>query len=182
MTTIQRVLEVAYAEVGTVEKPVNKTKYGKWNNTDGQPWCGAFVNWVFSQAKVKVPNCTYTPAGAAKFKALKTWHEKGEPVAGDVVFFDFPNDGVDRISHVGIVVRALANGNVITIEGNTTVAGQKGDERNGGGVAIKERKMSQIVGWGRPHYRPGIHAIVAQILAAHDNPAPKPVVKKAVKK
>lgn len=181
MTTVQKVLEIAFAEVGTIEKPVNKTKYGAWNNTNGNPWCGAFVNWVFSHARVKCPNCTYTPAGAAKFKALKTWHESGEPKAGDVIFFDFPSDDVDRISHVGIVVRALANGRILTIEGNTTVAGQKGDERNGGGVAVKERKMSDIVGWGRPAYQPAVHPIVAHIVALHENPLSLPK-KKVVKR
>lgn len=182
MTTIQRVLEIAAAEVGTIEKPVNKTKYGKWNGTDGNPWCGAFVNWVFSQAHVRVPNCTYTPDGAAKFRALKTWHESGEPKAGDVIFFDFPHDGVDRISHVGIVVRALANGKILTIEGNTTAKGVKGDQRNGGGVAVKERSMSEIVGWGRPNYKPATHPIVAQIVAQHEHPASQNPIKKAVKK
>jgi len=171
MTTIQHILEIALAEVGTIEKPVNKTKYGAWNNTNGSPWCGAFVNWVASHARVKVPNCTYTPAGAAKFKALKTWHTEGEPKPGDIIFFDFPNDDKDRISHVGIVVRSLSNGNVLTIEGNTTLQGVKGDERNGGGVAIKERKPAEIVGWGRPNYKPGIHPIVAEIVARHQHPA-----------
>lgn len=182
MTTVQAVLETAFAEVGYTEKPVNKTKFGKWNNTDGQPWCGAFVNWVFSHARVKCPNCTFTPAGAAKFKALRTWHEKGEPLPGDVIFFDFPHDGVDRISHVGIVVRALANGKILTIEGNTTLKGAKGDERNGGGVAVKERKMSEIVGWGRPNYKPAVHPIVAKIVAQHEHPAAQNIVKKVAKK
>ena len=62
---------------------------------------------------------------------------------------DFPHDGVDRISHVGIVASVHAN-SVTTIEGNT--GGDNKDQRNGGMVLVKERKTgdgSPIVGYGR---------------------------------
>ena len=178
MTTAARILEVAFAEVGTAEKPVNKTKYGKWNSTDGQPWCGAFVNWCANQAGMKNRvNCTYTPSGAAKFKALNQWREKPKP--GDYVFFDFPNDGVDRISHVGFVVYVEADGDVVTIEGNTTGRGKKGDERNGGQVEVKVRKAKEIVGYGRPSYKPSDTAPIEAKVKAYLNPKPAAPVKKA---
>jgi len=38
-------IEVALAEVGTIETGENLTKYGKFTKADGLPWCGSFVNW-----------------------------------------------------------------------------------------------------------------------------------------
>jgi hypothetical protein len=43
--TNARLIEVAAAEVGTIEEGDNLTKYGKFTKADGLPWCGSFVNW-----------------------------------------------------------------------------------------------------------------------------------------
>ena len=52
--TAARLIEVATAEVGTVEGPKdNETKYGKFTKADFQPWCGSFVNWCANEAGVK---------------------------------------------------------------------------------------------------------------------------------
>ena len=66
---------------------------------------------------------------------------------------DFPGDGIDRISHVGIVLDFVyGKDEVICIEGNTSGTG---DQRNGGMVMIKTRSLSkQIVGFGVPKYVP----------------------------
>ena len=37
--TAAKVIEVAVAEVGYVEKPENITKYGEYMKADGLPWC-----------------------------------------------------------------------------------------------------------------------------------------------
>lgn len=176
MRTAQDALVAAFAEVGTVEKPDNLTKYGHWNGTDGQPWCGAFVRWVMARSTVgvKIPNCTYTPTGAQGFKDLGRWHDKGDPKPGDVIFFDFPHDGIDRISHVGIVVRAEPNGDVFTIEGNTS-SSSAGDQRNGGCVAIKRRTRKEIVGWGRPEYKDAPTPVVPAIVDFYQDHKVKPV-------
>ncbi|CAB4142201.1 TIGR02594, TIGR02594 family protein [uncultured Caudovirales phage] len=144
--TAARILEVALAEVGTIEEGDNLTKYGKFTKADGLPWCGSFCNWVFAQAGVKVHSVVSTPIGAHKFKETSRWHEK--PAIGDLAFMDFPHDGVDRISHVGIVVGIEGN-TITTIEGNTSGAG--GDQRNGGMVMVKQRTIGkEVVGFGRP--------------------------------
>lgn len=161
---LDKFLEVAAGEVGYIEGPAdNQTKYQKTN----QPWCGAFVNWVAKQAGVKIPDCTYTPAGAKAFAEAKRWQgiAEAEPMPGDLVFFDFPNDGFDRISHIGIVERVKKNGIIVTIEGNTA-PDTKGDQRNGGQVARKIRAYKVknrgkvlpslpvfIVGFGRPKFK-----------------------------
>jgi hypothetical protein len=64
---------------------------------------------------------------------------------------DFPHDGVDRISHIGIVVK-VASDSITTIEGNTSGTG---DQRNGGMVMVKTRTVGkEVVGFGRPKYVP----------------------------
>jgi len=147
--TAARILEVALAEVGTIEEGDNLTKYGKFTKADGLPWCGSFCNWVFAEAGVKVHSVVSTAIGAHKFKETSRWHEK--PAIGDLAFMDFPHDGVDRISHVGIVVGIEGN-TITTIEGNTSGTG---DQRNGGMVMIKQRTVGkEVVGFGRPKLVP----------------------------
>ena len=148
--TAAAVVEVALKEVGYIEEPENITKFGKFTNADGLPWCGSFCNWVFSEAGVKLPSMVSTAAGAHKLKEVSRWVDS-EPKIGDLAFMDFPHDGVDRISHIGIVVGVKAK-TVITIEGNTSGSG---DQRNGGMVMIKERAFGsgkEIVGFGRPKF------------------------------
>jgi surface antigen len=90
--------------------------------------------------------------------------ETATPQPGDIVYFDFPGDNVNRISHVGIVVKDNGDGTVTCVEGNTA-PDKKGDQRNGGECCLKVRaykkkngsklRKSQavaIVGFGRPKF------------------------------
>lgn len=160
---IAKFIEIAKAEIGTVEGPKdNETKYGKFTKANFQPWCGSFVMWCANQAGVKLPGSTvYTPAGADAFKKFNRWFDarKDDPQPGDIIYFDFPDDGVDRISHVGICIKNNGDGTIETVEGNTS--GPKGDQRNGGMVLQKTRAYEKnnkkklevaIVGWGRPNF------------------------------
>lgn len=180
-----RLVEVALGEVGYIEGPKdNETKYGKFAKANFQPWCGSFVMWCASEASVKVPNTVYTPAGAQAFIKAGTWQpvETASPAVGDICYFDFPNDNVDRISHVGIVVAVNTDGTVDVVEGNTS-ADKKGDQRNGGEACLKNRaykkkngsklrksQLVSIVGFGRPAFGQPVKAKVASA---------KPAVKKA---
>jgi hypothetical protein len=120
------------------------------------------VNWCGNEAGVKIPNTVYTPGGAAAFKKAGSWidGDVADPEPGDIAYFDFPSDGVDRISHVGIVVEDNGDGTVWCVEGNTTGEGKKGSQRNGGECcrklrAFKKNKkgiMISIVGFGRPKF------------------------------
>jgi len=161
--TAERLIEVALAEVGYIEGPkYNETKYGKFAKADFQPWCGSFVMYCANEAGVKIPNTVYTPGGAAAFKKAGAWidGDVADPEPGDIAYFDFPSDGVDRISHVGIVVEDNGDGTVWCVEGNTTGEGKKGSQRNGGECckklrAFKKNKkgiMISIVGFGRPKF------------------------------
>ena len=160
-----RLVEVALSEVGYIEGPKdNETKYGKFTKSNFQPWCGSFVMWCANEAGVKVPNTVYTPAGAQAFIKAGTWQpvETAAPAVGDICYFDFPNDGVDRISHVGIVIEDNEDGTVWCIEGNTS-SKKSGSQRNGGEAckqlrAFKKNKAGvqvSIVGFGRPKFKSG---------------------------
>lgn len=164
MSQKSQIVAVATAELGLIEGPKeNQTKYQKIN----QPWCGAFVNWVFKEVGVKIPNCISTLAGATAFKKNNAWQdaESATPEVGDCVFFDFPHDGIDRISHIGIVIKDNGDGTVTTIEGNT-VPDKRGDQRNGGQVCQRVRAYKKknrgklkpslpvsVVGFGKPTFK-----------------------------
>jgi len=158
----------ARGELGVIEGPKdNETKYGAFTKANFLPWCGSFVNWCANEVGLKIPNCVSTVVGAQAFIKKDQWEKVDEatPLPGDIVFFDFPNDGVDRISHVGIVVKDNGDGTVTCIEGNTS-PDKKGDQRNGGqvcqkiraykvknGSKIKKSLPVYIVGFGKPVFK-----------------------------
>jgi len=158
----------ARGELGVIEGPKdNETKYGAFTKANFLPWCGSFVNWCANEVGLKIPNCVSTVVGAQAFIKKDQWEKVDEavPLPGDIVFFDFPNDGVDRISHVGIVVKDNGDGTVTCIEGNTS-PDKKGDQRNGGqvcqkiraykvknGSMIKKSLPVYIVGFGKPVFK-----------------------------
>lgn len=151
--TAERLIQIAEAEIGYAETFDNLTKYGEAMKANGLPWCGSFVNWCARKAKVKIPNTVSTVNGSNAFKKLDKW-STSIPSSGWIAYFDFPDDSVNRISHVGIVVKDLGKGWCETIEGNTSGAG--GSQRNGGEVMRKKRQYSKggsIVGFGRPDFK-----------------------------
>jgi hypothetical protein len=162
-------IAVAKVELGVIEGPKdNETKYGAFMKANFLPWCGSFVNWCANEVNLKIPNCVSTVVGAKAFEKKKQWELASDiatPLPGDIVFFDFPNDGVDRISHVGIVVKDNGDGTVTCIEGNTA-PDKKGDQRNGGQVCLKVRAFKKkngsklrrsqavtVVGFGKPVFK-----------------------------
>lgn len=154
MATADDVLRLAATTVGEVESPpnTNQTKHTRWYGLTG-PWCAMAVSFWFHHAGLPLPASTskgfaYTPAGAAWFQKQDRWTTR--PARGHVVFFDFPGDGVNRISHVGIVESVRADGAIVTIEANTS-PGNGGSQRDGGGVYRRVRS-SGIVGYGVPAY------------------------------
>jgi hypothetical protein len=164
--TVARIIEVAKAEVGTIEGPKdNETKYGKWTGANFLPWCQSFVSWSAFTSGLdpkKYPKSASTIAASDWFKKNKRWADarNDDPSAGDWIFFDFPDDGVNRISHVGICIKNNGNGTIQVIEGNTSGTA-KGDQRNGGMCVektrayVKDNKLklvNAVVGWGRPVY------------------------------
>jgi hypothetical protein len=151
----ERLISVASSQLGAHEEPANsnQTIYGAWYGLDGNPWCAMFVSWAFCEALGASPfpastskGFAYCPSGAAWFVRNGQWRDRSvTPERGWVVFFDFPGDGIGRISHVGIVTEPLPDGRVATIEGNTNAAGS----RTGGTVLTHHRSPAGgIAGYG----------------------------------
>lgn len=173
--TVDKVINIALAEVGYLEKKSNSqlynktanagsanyTKYGKemhdiYPSVMDYPaaWCDAFVDWCFYKA-YGVSNAKgllggnfndYTPSSANLYKIKSAWHTSN-PKVGDQIFFK----NSTRICHTGLVYK-VDNTYVYTIEGNTS--GASGVIANGGGVCKKKYALnySLIAGYGRPKY------------------------------
>ena len=169
MSQRQAFIAAARKEIGTIEGPKeNETKYGNFMKANFLPWCGSFVNFCAASVDLKIPNCVSTLVGAKAFEKQGRFEkvEVATPEVGDLAFFDFPADSLDRISHIGIVARVDAQkGIVLVIEGNTS-PDVKGDQRNGGQVCEKVRaykvknggKLKKsipvyIVGFGKPKFK-----------------------------
>jgi CHAP domain len=132
--TAADVLATARSQLGTVERPPgsNRTPYGAAYGRDGEAWCAKFVWWVFRQSRgsALIPKTAFTPTLAQWFRDHGQWGTKPRP--GALVFFDFPNDGLRRISHVALVEAVHPDGTIQTIEGNTS-RGVRGSQRDGDG-------------------------------------------------
>lgn len=172
MKAVDKLLAIAAAEVGYLEKATNKqlddkranagdknfTKYARdlYPKLQGQAWCDMFVDWCFVQAFGNTPAkqllcggfSAYTPDSAAFYKnrGQGQYHKKN-PQPGDQIFF---HNGV-RIYHTGIVDR-VTSGTVYTIEGNTSDGSAV--VANGGAVCRKSYTLtnSRIDGYGRPDW------------------------------
>jgi hypothetical protein len=162
--SLEAIIEVAKAEIGTIEGPKdNETKYGKWTGANFLPWCQSFVSWCAYTSGLdakKYPKTAATVAASDWFKKNGRWADarNDDPTPGDWIYFDFPDDGVNRISHVGLCIKNNGDGTIQVIEGNTSGTA-KGDQRNGGMCVEKTRAyvkhktlMNAVVGWGRPVY------------------------------
>lgn len=157
MAAIDKLIEIANAEVGYLEKSSNSqldsktanagtanyTKY--WRDIkpeyQGQPWCACFVTWCFvkafgkdnAQKLLKHYPYVYCPTMASLFTL------NANPKMGDIVIFK--HNGT--FTHTGIVTGV--NGDYFTtIEGNTN--GGSTIIANGGGVCKKGYYNSNLPG------------------------------------
>ena len=152
MATVSELLDIARRQIGTKESPPNSNNvryntwyYGREVSGAAYPWCMVFVQWVFDQAKVKLP--TRTASCGALMRAAQSagcW-VTGDYRPGDVVIYDFP--GGAATDHCGIV-ESVDGTYISAIEGNTSSA----SDADGGAVERRARKFSQIVGAVRPSY------------------------------
>lgn len=185
MSAVERVLKIASGEVGTVEKPVNRTPYGAWYGMDGQPWCAIWVSWIFAKA-----GCPDAIGGKQhRVKSVLEWAKKNgrvvqEPRRGDLVIFQWRTGW-----HIGLIEDAAGSLPLQTIEGNTS-PGNGGSQRDGGGVYRRSRDMSGVVAFVRPIYPEEAQVLsdedvervasrVVQMMARHMEPLPR-VVAEAV--
>jgi hypothetical protein len=138
----QRILDIAAKEVGYSETPPNsnKTKYGKWFGLDGVAWCGIFCSWVYHQAGVNLGRIGFLKGFAGCQTAVAHFRKTGEvttdPQPGDLVFFDWNNDG--RFDHVAIYKCKVSAKQFETYEGNTSLTNQS----NGGNTMHRKRQLT----------------------------------------
>ena len=142
---MNKIIDVAMTEVGYREDPANsnETKYGKWFGYDGVKWCAMFVSWVYYNAGFPLGNIGFKKGyagcqtGVAYFK--RTGQITESPMPGDIVFFDWNNDG--RYDHTGIYLIGIDDESFRSIEGNTSLSNQS----NGGEVMIREREYRNAI-------------------------------------
>lgn len=151
---VEAVIAKGLSQVGISESPPysNRTPYTAWYGLVG-PWCAMFVSWCFTFGGSPLPpirtskGFAYCPDIVAFAKANGIWHDASStyrPKRGDIVLFDFPGDGVNRPSHVEIVLAYLGVGRVQTLGGNT----MSGGGRDGGSVVIHNRSVAGgIIGY-----------------------------------
>jgi len=180
----QKVIDVALAEVGYLEKASNSqldsktanagsknyTKYSRdlaevsyFNGRkQGAAWCSVFVAWAFYKAFGKAaalkllcqPTVAANNAGAGCRYARNYFKAKGQ-------LYNTPKPGdqiffgnASNVQHTGLVYK-VDSSRVYTVEGNTS--GASGVVANGGGVCLKSYPLTSasIYGYGRPDYGTG---------------------------
>ncbi|WP_030240763.1 MULTISPECIES: peptidoglycan-binding protein [unclassified Streptomyces] len=153
--SIEKLLSVAKAEVGTREKFagghwVNDSKYNRWfgripgysQNGYGWPWCAAFVSWVAHEAGHAdlYPHTASCAIGVSWFKNRGRFSEY--PAVGAQIFF-----GSGGGAHTGLVY-AYDETYVYTYEGNTNASG--GAEGDGVYAKKRVRRDAYVYGYGYP--------------------------------
>lgn len=126
-----------------------------------EPWCADFIVAGARKVGLQLPSeSAYTPTMADAFRRAGRFVHDPQP--GDIGFVDFPGDNTHGIQHVWVVQKSQ-NGNLLTVEGNTS-SGDSGSQDNGGTVAERIRPKAWVVGYGRPAYEdtPPVHAPGAQ--------------------
>ena len=138
----QAIVEVALTQLGNE----GGEPYWSWYGFNGRvEWCACFASWCADQCGYLesgiIPQFSLCSDGVDWFKGRGQWQDKNyEPQAGDLIFFDWGNDG--SIDHVGIVEKC-ENGTVYTVEGNSSDACRQQSYPVG---------SSSIYGYGLPAY------------------------------
>lgn len=170
-------LALAATQLGYVEAPVNRTKYGRWFGWDGVAWCAIWVSWVAAMVGSQLPplsnknGIAYVPLIKSHAIATGQWRSASSgyrPKPGDLIVFWFTN----RPDHVGMVgpKGKMADGRVHSYEGNTNAAGS----RTGGMVAELYRR-SGIHGYvAVDDVAPGVTPPVTPPPTPQPEPAPTP--------
>lgn len=178
---IEKLLSIARAEIGYLEKETNSNLDNKTANAgdenynkyardldktilyngrkNGYSWCDIWCDWCFITAFgfEKALELTCQPvkgAGAGCTYSAQYYKNKGQFHKSNPKAGDqifFTNDGGKTFYHTGLVEK-VTNDRVYTIEGNTSSL--PGVVENGGAVRDKSYSLSYkyIGGYGRPDY------------------------------
>lgn len=137
---------LAATQVGISENPPssNNVRYNTWYygrevSGSAYPWCMVFVQWVFAQLGVALPQRTASCGALMRAAQMSGQWVTEDYRPGDVVIYDFP--GGAATDHCGIV-ESVTDSGVVAIEGNTG----SGSDADGGQVQRRSRAFSVIVG------------------------------------
>ncbi len=155
---IERVLEVAKAEVGVREEGDNMGhRVNEYQRADtlsgvGYAWCASFISWCFKQAADDIPYCYSASCDVVVAWARSQGVLRETPEDGDVFLLMARGSQYDAV-HTGLVIKV--NGAVFhTIEGNTNLTGS----RTGIGVCALKRTNGdryRFVRWSDLHHEKG---------------------------
>ena len=174
---INKVIQVAFNELGYKEQGKNITKYAKdfdtkwptFYNTkkQGAEWCDIFYDWcmvtAFGEENAKKMLYQGSKSAGAGCKNSADYYKKNNafystPKLGDQIFFYVGGE----INHTGRVV-SINNTQVITVEGNCD---------NKVKQCYHDKKSSPIAGYGRPDW-----AVVAKDKEAEKVTIELPILK-----
>lgn len=104
----------------------------------GWPWCDAFCDFCFQEAGRPLDELQRSAGVVLSHDlARKRGWVVDDPQRGDLVCFQWDTGPLD---HIGFVVQALPNGDIKTVEGNTSaMAGTGVAQGEGEGVFVKIR-------------------------------------------
>lgn len=139
------IVKVALEQVGNVGGQPYWSWYGFSSRVD---WCACFVSWCANECGYItdgiIPKYALCSDGSNWFKSHGQWLKGGEtPSAGMIIFFDYPDDGLDGKPDHTAIVEKVEGGRVYTVEGNYN------DK-----VATDDYAISYpyILGYGVPQY------------------------------
>lgn len=144
---LTKVFAAARANLGYKEGPgENQNKFSAYWHHPAEPWCADSAAYMLKQGNaLDVTWSAFTPSFAKAYQDVGRWGHS--PKIGAVVFFQWP--GMGRIAHVGLVESLRPDGRIITLEGNTDVAGGRT-----GGQYMRKVRGANIAGYGYPIYAP----------------------------
>lgn len=153
MSSVNRLLEIAYNELGWHEGPKGGTKYATWFGLPRQDWCAMFVCWCFCQTFGEDNWTKYIERTALaslpilSVESLKADYVK-KPGAKSTIKAVSPGDifcegtAKNQVRHTGLVYEVnRSERKIVTIEGNY------GDK-----VSSRKLSISDCYCIVRPHY------------------------------
>jgi hypothetical protein len=146
-------LNKARQQVGFREGPDNDNPYGIWYGWNHVAYCAIGLTWVGYHVGAESQiggKWAYCPYWADWWRKRGRW-SRDVPSRGDIVFFDWTGrKQYGNEQHVGAVLGRVDSSHISTVEFNTTAG--TGDQSDGGGVYIRTRHISLVVGYGKPEW------------------------------
>jgi len=133
----RRLVSLANQQVGVREATGNndglrvEAYLASVNLRKGQPWCAAYVSWLFAEAGLAKPRSGWSPDLFPSSRLARS------ALPGNLI--GIYSSELKRIAHVGMIMKQDGDW-IVSCEGNTNVNGS----REGDGVYIKRRHRLTI--------------------------------------